>query len=75
MTPWLTINMFVLGFEFFTYVIEILVGAGKMDLQHILTFVLPLSNYFFVRCVRTVFVRAIEMNDVEDLRLWKHAFG
>ncbi|XP_039966449.1 uncharacterized protein LOC120778629 isoform X2 [Bactrocera tryoni] len=74
MTPWLTINMFVLSFELMAWLVEVLVGATKLDLHTLFTFCLPVANYLFVRCVRNVFQNAIETNDVDDLRLWKRGF-
>ncbi|CAD7006242.1 unnamed protein product [Ceratitis capitata] len=74
MTPWLTINMFALSFELILWLVEVLVGATKLDLHTLFTFSLPLANYLFVRCVHNVFQNAIETNDVDDLRLWKRGF-
>lgn len=71
MTPWLTINVFVLSFELITFILEILLGTTKLNLYVVLSFVLPLMNFWFVRCVKNVFEKAIEMNDTEDLKLWK----
>lgn len=71
MTPWLTINMFVLGAELTIWIIEVFSGVCKLELQTLLSFGLAIVNYLFVRCVQSVFQRAIEMNDVEDLLLWK----
>ncbi|XP_065361702.1 uncharacterized protein LOC135955287 [Calliphora vicina] len=71
MTPWLTINMLVLGSELIIWITEVFSGVCKLELQTLCSFVLAIVNYLFVRCVQSVFQKAIEMNDVEDLRLWK----
>lgn len=71
MTPWLTINMFVLGLELITWIMEIFLGTTKIDLQTIFSFALTIVNYLCVRCIQNVFQRALDMNDIDDLLLWK----
>lgn len=62
--------MFVLGLELITWIVELFVGISRIELHTMLSFALPIANCLFVRCVRNVFQKAIEINDVDDLRLW-----
>ncbi|KAM7357930.1 uncharacterized protein ACRADG_003097 [Cochliomyia hominivorax] len=71
MTPWLTIKMYNLAAELIIWIIEVFSGVCKLELQTLFSFVLAIVNYMFVCCVQNVFQKAMEMNDVEDLRLWK----
>ncbi|TMW41952.1 hypothetical protein DOY81_012968 [Sarcophaga bullata] len=71
MTPWLTINMFVLSFELIIWLVEVFMGVCKIEMHNLLSFGLALANYWFVNCVQSVFQRAIELNTVDDLRLWR----
>ncbi|XP_023303833.2 uncharacterized protein LOC111685784 [Lucilia cuprina] len=71
MTPWLIINMLVLGCDLIIWITEVFSGVCKLELQTLFSFTLMIVIYLFVRCVQRVFQNAIEINDVEDLRLWK----
>lgn len=70
MMPWLTINLVVLAFELFAWLLDIFVGTSRLKLQTIFSFAMSVVNYWFVGCVRNVFQRAIDINAERELRLW-----
>lgn len=73
MTPWLTIKLFILGLEFVYWLFEVVFGPNKVDASATISFLLPVITYLCVRCVYNIFLRAVELNDIENLLLWKRS--
>ncbi|XP_037896525.1 uncharacterized protein LOC119641761 [Glossina fuscipes] len=71
MMPWLIIKLFTLGLEFVYWLLEMLFGSNEVDASAAISFLLPVITYQCVRCVYNIFLKAVELNDIENLLLWK----
>ncbi|XP_013119260.2 uncharacterized protein LOC106096189 [Stomoxys calcitrans] len=70
MMPWLTVNLVTMLFEMITWLLNLSLGQTKMDLHTVCSILLPLAFHWLVACVRNVFRNAIDMKDLDKLRLW-----
>lgn len=70
MSFWLTLNVFILGLDFFLWIMEILTNETELLFTTILSQTCFLSMILLVQCVRNVFQTAVEEHDTESLQLF-----
>lgn len=76
MSFWLTLNVIILGLDFFIWVLEILTNETELLFTTVLSEVCYLCTVLLVRCVRNVFQVAVDQHDTDHLQLfsWKFFF-
>ncbi|XP_030386629.1 uncharacterized protein LOC115633337 [Scaptodrosophila lebanonensis] len=70
MVPWISLNVFMLSFEFTLWIIEVMSGRLILEMNMLVSLMLPFGTLLLVKCIKGVFENAIRDNAVESLRLF-----
>ncbi|EDW82745.2 uncharacterized protein Dwil_GK10154 [Drosophila willistoni] len=65
MRPWLMLHAIMIGFEMTTWLAKTILGRLTLELNMIVSLIMPILTHMMVRCVTNVFEEAIR-NDVSD---------